>query len=376
MLYYLLTILHVKVNGFNHFRREVYLMKKRYTQQELADELGVSRATIDRVIHNRGGISEKTVNVVKKRLKEVNYNADLIGRTLAKRDFQTVYVLTFANNFFAEDAIAGFKTAEEEYSRYGVHLEFMRSHYDTDLQIKQMEQAIEDKASGIILCSHEPEKMKDIIDKCTALSIPVITFNNDVPSSSRLCFVGGDYIEAGLLAGELIRKLIRAGTVAHVHTFQNFWQTQRLSGFLKAMEGVPEVSVVESRLESPTYRVAYNEIKYLLEQYQDLQGLVVQISTEEQANGTFDAIKNHSSKHIHVLTFDLASFITQYLADDYITACVCQDPFSQGYCSAKLMFRYLLTGVLPERVLYKIRYEAVFASNHQNYGREFYNLLR
>jgi len=357
-------------------------MQKRYTQKEIAKELGVSRATIDRVIHGRGGISEKTTDLVKKRLSEVGYSADVIGRTLSKRDSRVVYALTFMENFFAEDVISGFKVARDEFLQYGLEMKFLRSHLDTDLQIKQINQAIEDNAAGILLCSNEPDKMKDIIDKCMSLSIPVITFNNDVPTSKRLCYVGGDYIEAGVLAGEIMGKLVSTGLVAYMYAIHpmyeapRFWQTLRLDGFLKTMAANPAVTVVKSELSSPTYHEAYNGMRRLLEEHKDLSGMVVQISSDEQAIGVFDVIKNFSQKHIPVLTFDLAGVISQYLRDGYIDACICQDPFSQGYCSAKLMFRYLLTGERPERILYNIRYEAVFASNHRNYGREAHKFLR
>ena len=357
-------------------------MQKRYTQKEIAKELGVSRATIDRVIHGRGGISEKTTSIVKERLKEVGYSADVIGRTLSKRDSRVVYALTFMENFFAEDVIAGFKVARDEFLQYGLEMKFLRSHLDTDLQKKQIEQAIEENAAGILLGSNEPDEVKDLIDKCISLSIPVITFNNDVPSSKRLCYVGGDYIEAGVLAGEIMGKLAPTGTVAHMyviphkHESPRFWQTLRLDGFLKTVASNPDFTVVRSVLDSPEYRAAYNGMKCLLEEHENLSGMVVQISSDEQAIGIFDVMKNFSQKHIPVVTFDLTGVISQYLRDGYIDVCICQDPFSQGYCSAKLMLRYLLTGERPERILYNIRYEAVFASNHRNYGREAHKFLR
>ena len=343
---------------------------------DIAKELGFSRATIDRVIHNRGDISEETTRIVKDYLKKVNYDVDVIGRTLSKRSSQVVYALTFMENYFAEDVIAGFKVARDEFSQYGLDVKILRSHLDTDLQIRQVEQAIDDHVSGILLCSNEPNRMRDMIDKCAAANIPVITFNNDVPSSDRLCFVGGDYVEAGALAGELMRKLVYGGTVAHIHAIPTFWQTLRLDGFLNAMRVNPAISITTSELGNLTYRTAYDEMSRLMEEYKDFSGMVVQISSDEQAAGIFDAMKSFSSKRIPVLTFDLTDVVSQYLRDDYVTACICQDPFSQGYCSAKLMFRCLLTGQRPERVLYNIRYEAVFASNHQNYGREAHKLLR
>ena len=72
--------------------------------KEIAKELNVSRATIDRVIHNRGGIGKETVIKVNEFLTKVNYQPNKVGKSLAKRLQKSIYVILpdSENEFFID----------------------------------------------------------------------------------------------------------------------------------------------------------------------------------------------------------------------------------------------------------------------------------
>ena len=44
---------------------------------------GVSTGTVDRILHNRGKVSEEAQKKVEKVLKEIDYHPNLIARSLA-----------------------------------------------------------------------------------------------------------------------------------------------------------------------------------------------------------------------------------------------------------------------------------------------------
>ena len=65
-------------------------MKKEANEQmagvkEIARRANVSIATVDRVIHNRTGVSEKTKNRINKIIGDLNYQPNLLARPLASR---------------------------------------------------------------------------------------------------------------------------------------------------------------------------------------------------------------------------------------------------------------------------------------------------
>ena len=52
--------------------------------KEIAEQAGGSTGTVDRVIHGRGKVSEKTFYEVKKILEKINYKPNLVAQTLRK----------------------------------------------------------------------------------------------------------------------------------------------------------------------------------------------------------------------------------------------------------------------------------------------------
>lgn len=65
-----------------------------------------------------------------------------------------------------------------------------------------MDQGVE----GISLCTINDSRIVEKIGLLKEKSIPVVTYNSDLPDSERICFVGQDYNKSGRIAAELVRK--------------------------------------------------------------------------------------------------------------------------------------------------------------------------
>ena len=60
-------------------------MEEKVTIFDVARRAGVSKGTVDRVLHNRGEVSEKTVRKVRKAIEETGYEPNLYASLLATR---------------------------------------------------------------------------------------------------------------------------------------------------------------------------------------------------------------------------------------------------------------------------------------------------
>ena len=58
-------------------------MNKNYRIKDIAELSGVSTGTVDRILHERGKVSEDARKKVEKILKEIDYQPNLIARSLA-----------------------------------------------------------------------------------------------------------------------------------------------------------------------------------------------------------------------------------------------------------------------------------------------------
>lgn len=58
-------------------------MNKNYRIKDIAELSGVSTGTVDRILHERGKVSDEARKKVEKVLKEIDYQPNLIARSLA-----------------------------------------------------------------------------------------------------------------------------------------------------------------------------------------------------------------------------------------------------------------------------------------------------
>ena len=65
---------------------------------------GVSTGTVDRILHNRGKVSEEAQKKVEKVLKEIDYHPNLIARSLALKKELPFY---HSDSFFCKRRILG-----------------------------------------------------------------------------------------------------------------------------------------------------------------------------------------------------------------------------------------------------------------------------
>src|SRR5687767_11879019 len=100
-------------------------MKKKaqelYGVKEIARRANVSIGTVDRVIHNRSGVSEKTRNKINEIIKELNYQPNILASRLASKKIYQIAVLIpqiSVETDFWEAPLKGIQRAESEIKKY------------------------------------------------------------------------------------------------------------------------------------------------------------------------------------------------------------------------------------------------------------------
>ena len=91
--------------------------------KEIARLANVSIGTVDRVIHDRVGVSPKTRELIKKIIKDINYQPNLLGRRLASNkitQFATLIPMISKETSFWEAPLKGIDRAELEIKQYNI----------------------------------------------------------------------------------------------------------------------------------------------------------------------------------------------------------------------------------------------------------------
>ena len=170
------------------------------TVKTLAEACGVSRGTVDRVLHNRGAVKPEVALKVKTLARELGYVPNRAGRALAayKEPYKIGALLPSVGNAFFEGIVEGMNNANEEFSDLGVKV-IMKTlqGYDLKEHLKAIDDLLNQGCKALCLATINTPEISEKIDYCTASGIHVILVNTDVEHAHRLCYVGSDYLKAG-----------------------------------------------------------------------------------------------------------------------------------------------------------------------------------
>ena len=142
------------------------------------------------------------------------------------------------------------KTAGTGFSNAAAQLKGVRSDFvgpqtfDPKAERDAMEEAIQKKATGILVSVADPNGLKDSIDKAVAAGIPVITIDSDAPASKRLFFIGTNNYGAGFTGGQRLAQELKGKGNVVVFTMPDQHNLQdRLRGYKDALAKTPDIKV-------------------------------------------------------------------------------------------------------------------------------------
>ncbi len=128
---------------------------KKITIQDVADYANVSVGTIDRVIHNRGRVSDEKKSRVEEAIKKLNFNPNLLARTLALGKQFVICALIpsapYPSHYWSIPK-EGIERAESMFNDFGLTVEMFPFHLFEEASFsKQAQKIIELNPNGVIL---------------------------------------------------------------------------------------------------------------------------------------------------------------------------------------------------------------------------------
>jgi LacI family transcriptional regulator len=317
-------------------------MKKtpRVTQKLIAERTGLSIATVDRAINNRGNVKPQTLQKVLEASKEleytVNQSASLLSR---KEDISIAVILLVYPEFFWNKIEESVWKAHQELSDFGLNVEiFHMSDNDLEGNLTTVKEIINLGRFNALALPAWHDAFIEVIDEATDQGFPVCTFNLDAPMSKRLFYVGCDYNVAGKLAAELLCKLIKeeGDVVLFTDSFTSLQSQQKIAGFRAGLASFPNVKL--KNLIKIDRDVPQEQLNKLEHELKEKDGIYV--SNAELVS--IAELKQKINPGMVVVGHDINTTIYNQLKSGGITAIIGQDPASQGYLTVKTLFDYLV----------------------------------
>lgn len=341
---------------------------------DVADDLNVSVVTVSKVLHNKGRISARTRQRVLQRCRELNYQPNLIARSLATSRTFTIGLLLpdFTHPFFAQIAWSIAQTARAR----GYHA--LISYFDEDpaIELSEAQAMLARRVDGLILASAQSDGRSDFFKDVLSRETPLVLIDRNVPRV-KASFVGVDHVGIGRMATE---HLIAQGcrSIAHLRGPDLGIANDRLSGYCLAlaangMRVLPDY-IVEAGFQSHS---GYDAIRGLLESRIKVDGVFCY--NDPVAVGAIKALGDAGRRVPHDVAVVGAGNVNYADALEVPLTSIDQCPEEIGKAAGKLLLDQIESGkgsrrskkiIVPHRLVIRESTERPGANNaHRSNAR-------
>lgn len=327
--------------------------------KDIALLAGVSIGTVDRVIHDRGEVAEKTLLKVQKILKETNYSPNVMAQVLkSKKRFNLVSLLPepAEDNPFWKKHPEGLRRAIEEYP-FPVNL--------TEVTFDMLsEKDFQNKASlifgmkpdAVILAPIFKSETTTFASRLSKEKISLVFIDGFIENTEFLAYIGENIFRSGRVAGQLIDLVTPehsdilivtiAKNIRNVHHLET-----RAQGFLSYFNGECKnhgrrisVSIPDPSLKSIS--------RALDNAFRDNPGIASIFLTGSRSFLLAKYLDNNELNHINLVGYDLLDENIEQLRSGIIRFLINQRPDEQTYKAVRKLIDYLSRHKLPDKIEY------------------------
>lgn len=177
----------------------------RPTLHDVAQAAGLSYATVDRVLNDRGGVAQKSIRRVRQAIEDLGYQRDELAATLSRRrSYRFRLHLPAGDHGFFRALRAA--VAAEAAARRPERVEIVvvdTPALDADALAAGLEAVERGDCDALAAVAIDTERVQAAIGRLRDLGIPVVTLVSEA-GAARAAHVGIDNLVAGRTAGRLI----------------------------------------------------------------------------------------------------------------------------------------------------------------------------
>jgi len=328
--------------------------------KDIAAKAGVSTGTVDRVIHNRGRVSEVVKEKVLKIIEEMNYQPNLMARALGSNKVYHLAVLIpdhKIDSYWLAPKM-GIEKAERELKQYGIVIhQYIFNPYEVDSFIKKAEELTQSKPDGVFLSPIFYREVQPFFQKWQKLNIPFVLFNTQIPESNPLSYIGQDSYQSGYVAA----RLTHYGhpepcsiLIAHIdeepsNAAHLLKKEQGFYDYFRKKDPEGKYTIYRSDLNRKSMTTFIKQLDSDIKQHPMLRSIFV---TTSKAYEIAKYLEEKKLTHINIIGYDLLEKNLHYLDNEVISFLINQNPMGQGFWGISILTDHLVFKKTVPRIKY------------------------
>ena len=323
------------------------------TIQKIAELSGVSRGTVDRVLHGRPNVNPMIREKVVRAAEKLGYQPPVPPKSADCRQ-AAILIPQWTDGYFNRQIVSGIRKA----LRYIADPAFVLTEQPLRTMTMQellraMDEQIRSGVDGLIIRAENTPEVRAAIEQAVQQGVTVITYDADVPDSGRLCHAGQDLVRAGAIAAGVMARLIRPPEHVLIVTGNLRMEAHkgRVDGFCRRL--------LELGFSEDAYRVI--ETNEMPELTGELVAQALQADSRLHAvymacqplSGCIASIrKARRTTRPHIVCNDLTPTAKRYLREGTVDFVIGQSFSQESFHPVLAMYQMLLRGVKQKRELY------------------------
>jgi ribose transport system substrate-binding protein len=209
--------------------------------------------------------------------------------------------------------------------------------YDPQAEREALDQAVQKKATGILLGVTDPTLLKDSIDKAVAAGIPVITMDSDAPASKRLFFIGTNNYQAGFAGGKRLAQELKGRGNVVIFTMPNQPNLQdRQRGYKDALEPSPNIRIFRVVDIQGDPRITFDTTTEIIGKEKDKVDAFVCLEAQS-AKEVAGLLDRYSVTGKVVMAMDTDPETLDWIQKGRIVATIAQKPYTMAYVGMQML---------------------------------------
>lgn len=324
-------------------------MAKQASIKEIAALAGVSVGTVDRVIHNRGKVSEKSLKAVQDALSAVSYSNNIHSSAISyKKQIRITITTPFADSGGYWTAIwSGVDQAIKEYADMDISLSWaLYNQFDIYSCREAYSSILEHEPNAVIIGPTFVEETRKLCKSLDDAGVPYFLVDAVISHTRPKATYTVDQHTCGYLMGRLLHSLVmESGELAvmemkRVGGAHSSNTVERMKGFLQFLEDADIAGQYKCGKLSAT-EPDENERALLdfLHENPSVRGIAVMNS---RGYIVADILRKNGIGGVKLVCFDLTENNARCLTEGSISLLLCQRPALQGFHAVRAAISWLL----------------------------------